>query len=84
MQLPTKEEMRARFWELKGAIDAREAVIAAKHAELEPIKVKADAIRAEIMALSAGVIEGMSMYDAKMDLATLARALGNVGAAPEG
>ena len=87
MALPTKDEMRARFWDLKHAIDAKESAVAALREKYEPEWNAATAARKahmeEIRSLEGDVgIDGLSMFDAKQEMAFLARGLGNVGSDP--
>lgn len=82
----TPAAMRARFWELT---DAKEALIV----ELAPVRKKRDALRdklrgptAEYKAAKQAVvaIERPRMGEIDMEMAVLARALGNkVGERPE-
>lgn len=81
MSLPTKDEMRARFWELKNAIDAADAAIQPVVDQMSALNEQRAALNAQKKALEADVgVDGLSMFDAKMELAFLARGLGNVGA----
>lgn len=86
MKLPTKDEMRARFWELKGKIDAAEARTAplreARDASWNAAQAADRAAMAEIRAVEADVAEGLSMFDAKMELAFIARGLGGTVGEP--
>lgn len=86
LKMPSKEEMRARYWELLAAMDA----VRAKVAPLREARDKAandaaaadKAAMAEIRAVEATVEPGLGMYEAQNELAALARALGNVGERP--
>lgn len=78
---PTKTEAAERFNALKDAIDAREAEIAAKRAVYEPQWAKTAEQRAEVKAMNDDVLDGMSMFDAKQQLAMCARMVGNVARA---
>lgn len=86
MAIPTKEEMKARFWNLTGKMDAARAKIA-------PLRAKRDAMvnrhreedekaMAEIRKIEAAVEPDLNMFDAQQELAFLARGLGNVGERP--
>lgn len=82
MALPSKEEMRLRFWALKKAVDARESSVAAKREKCEPEWNAAQAKRKKdieaIRALEADVgLDSLSMFDAKQEMAFIARGLGN-------
>lgn len=84
MAFPTKDEMRARFWALKNAIEAVEAAVAPlREARDAAWNAAQDADRvamAEIRAIEAEVEPGVGMFEAKNELAFLARGLGgNVG-----
>ena len=82
----TKEAMRERFWELT---DRKDALIE----ELAPHRKKRDALRDKLRApqaeykaakLAVVAIERPRMAEIDMEMAVLARALGNkVGARPE-
>ena len=83
-----KEEMRARFWTLKKAVDAgKEKII--------PFRVKRDAfvnkyndrdkdaeLMAPIRAIQSDVLNGMSMAEAEQEMAGIARFLGGVVGEP--
>jgi len=86
LSIPTKEEAVARFWELKAAIDAVEAEAAplreARDAHVNEAAAKDKELMAEMRALDEDVIDGLSMYEAKMQLSACAKLAGNVGADP--
>lgn len=87
MALPSKEEMRARFWELHDALEANRAKVAPLRAARDKFVNEAAAkdagMMAEIRAVEAEVLPGLNAYDAQNELAFLARGLGNVGERPE-
>ena len=86
MAFPTKDEMRVRFWELKGLIEGveeavaplREARDAAWNAAVEVDRVAMD----EIRAIEAAVDNGAGMFAAKNEMALIARALGGTVGEP--
>jgi len=82
LNIPTKEEARARFWELKTAIDAVEAQTAplrvARDAHVNKARDQDAEMMTEIRGIEAEVIDGKSMFDAKMELAACARLAGGV------
>lgn len=80
---PDKEEMRARFWHLKKAVDAGKEKIVPLQAKRDKFVNDAREKDAELMApihkARENVVDGISMYDAEQEMAMLARFLGNVG-----
>lgn len=86
-KLPTKEEARARFWELKSAIDKREAETAKlrnfRDQHVNAARAKEEEFNRQLKAADASVIDGMNMFDAKMDLAAASKIAGNVGMGPD-
>ncbi len=80
---PDKEEMRARFWLLKRAVDAGKDKILPLQAKLDDHVNKAREkeleLHAPIAAIREDVVDGISMFDAEQEVAMLARYLGNVG-----
>lgn len=87
LKMPSKEDMRARYWELRDAMDSvRDKVAPLRAARDAAVNAAAAADRkamAEIRAIEAKVEPGLGMHDAQNELAALARALGNVGERPE-
>ncbi len=81
MAMPTKEEMKARFWELENAMVAARAKIAplreARDAEVNAAAARDIEMMAEIRAIEAEVLPGVSAFDAQQEQAFLARGLGN-------
>lgn len=81
-----KQEMTRRFWELKKAIEATEAKVADLRGKYEPQWNAAQELRrkhtAEIKAVESKVLKGVTMFEAKNEMAFLARGLGNVGTDP--
>lgn len=92
MKIPSKEEMRARYWEVHNAMDAVRAKTAplreARDAFVNEAREKDEAMMAEIFALEAdtGLKDDkgkpLGMFDAQNELAFWARALSNVGDNP--
>jgi hypothetical protein len=86
MAIPSKDEMKARFWELKGVIEAAHDKIAPlREARDAAVNAHAEAdekAMADIRAIEAEVTPGLNMADAKAEMAFLARGLGNVGDDP--
>jgi len=86
MAFPTKDEMRARFWELKGLIEGiEEAVAPLREARDAAWNAAQDADRvamAEISAIEAEVEPGVGMFTAKNEMAMIARALGGTVGEP--
>lgn len=85
--MPSKEEMRARYWALRDKMDAVRAKVAplreARDAAANAAARADEKAMAEIRAIEAKVEPGLNMFDAQNELASLARALGNVGERPE-
>lgn len=81
-----KETSLARFWELKNAIDAIEAQTAplrtARDAFVNAAARRDEALMEEIRAVEAQTVGGSNLFDARQELAFLARGLGNVGENP--
>lgn len=79
--MPSKEEMKARFWELHDALDATRAKAAplreAHDAFVNEAREKAEAMHKQILDVEADVIGGLNLFDAQMEQAAIARALGN-------
>jgi septal ring factor EnvC (AmiA/AmiB activator) len=86
MAFPTKDEMRARFWELKGAIDSAEEAVAplreARDAAWNAAQEADRAALAEIRAIEDAVDNGEGMFKAKNEMALIARALGGTVGEP--
>lgn len=83
MPLPTKDEMRARFWALKHAIDDTEAKSQPVRDALSALTAEQAKLRAQAEKIESDVgFEKLSMFDAKQELAFIARGLGNVGTDP--
>ena len=87
MAMPTKDEMRARFWELTAALEAMRAktapLRAARDAHVNAAAAKDEAMMAQIRTIEAECLPGLNAFDAQNELAFLARGLGNVGERPE-
>lgn len=86
IKMPSKEDMRARYWELLDAMDAVRAKVAplreARDAAVNAAARADEKAMAEIHAIEAKVEPGLAMFEAQNELAALARALGNVGERP--
>ena len=76
-KFPTKEEQRARFWDLTHKMDAIRAKVA-------PLREKRDAHVNEAAEKDRKLMvePGVGMYEAQQELAFLARGLANVGTDP--
>lgn len=82
-KLPTKDEMRARFWALTHAIAATEAKSQPKRQALSDLTATQAKLAAEARKIESDVgLDGLSLFDAKQEKAFLARGLGNVGTDP--
>ena len=82
------EVLRTRFWDLKRAIAEAEALLepltAARDAFASEAREKEAAMMEPVRAIQADVLDGKSMFDAKQELAAIARALeGKTGAEAE-
>lgn len=80
---PDKEEMRARFWQLKKAVDKAKADIVPLQKKRDAFVNKAREDEAKLLVpirkIQADVLEGISLFDAEQEMAMYARYLGNVG-----
>ena len=89
MKLPTKEETRARFWELKALVDAaKEAIVPLREARDAFVneynnREKDTELMTPILAVGADVGNGMSLFEAEQEMAACARFLGGVVGEPE-
>jgi hypothetical protein len=67
MAMPTKDEVRARFWALKAAKEAADARIAplreARDAAVNAFQVEDEGRIGGIRAIEADVLEGLSMAE---------------------